>query len=56
MKNTPRQTRCTRSNVEKYNDRLGVDMNIEHFLTITDKAENDVKKQARKVRRDHSFR
>ena len=49
-------TRLIRTNVEKCNNRLGVDMNTEPFFIIPDTAVHDVKIQATKVRRDHSFR
>ena len=39
----------------KCNNRLSVDMNTEHFVVIPDKVVHDVKNQATKVRRDHSF-
>ena len=55
-KNTPRLTRRTRANVEKCNNRLGVDMNTETFLIIPDKVVHDEKNQATKDRRHHSFR
>ena len=38
------------------NDRLGVEMNTEQFIIIPDNAVHDVRNQATKVRRDHSFR
>ena len=55
-KNTPRQTRRARTNVDKCNNRLGVDMNTELVVVIPDKVVHDVKNQATKVRRDGSFR
>ena len=57
-KTTPRRNRVayTCTNIDKYNNRLGVDMNTEHFLIIPDKAVHDVENQATQVWRDHSFR
>ena len=46
----------TRTNIEKCNNRLGIDMNTEPFLIVPDEVVHDVKNQATKVRRDHSFR
>ena len=50
------QTRRARANLDKCNSRLGVGMNTEPVLIIPDQVVHDVKNQATKVRRDHSFR
>ena len=49
-------TRRARANIEKCNNRLGVDTNTGHVLIIPDEVVHDVQNHVTKVRRDHSFR